>query len=210
MTAMTVSAETVYINDEIFVPVRSGPGSNYRIVHKGIRTGTALEVISVDEEAGYTEVRTRGGLEGFVPNQYLSKEPIAALKLDKAEQALASAIAEKQKASNQLQDLQNKYQALEVDHRQISTGLDQARKELSDIKAISSNALNLDRRNRELHEANEQLRNELELVQTENLRLKDKSDSSMMLMGGGLVLLGVILTLLVPVLKPGRKNDSWA
>ncbi len=210
LLAQNVGAQTAYVNDEIYVPLRSGPGAAYRIVHKGIRSGTALRILSVDEAAGYTQVRTPGGLEGYLPSQYVSREPIASVKLEKVEKALATALADKQEALTQLQELQQKLQTLEADHSKVAETLNSAHTELADIKAISSNALSLDRRNRELHEANEQLRNELELVQTENLRLKDKSESNMMLLGGGLVLLGVLITLMVPVLKPGRKNDSWA
>ena len=75
---------------------------------------------------------------------------------------------------------------------------------------MSANALNLDQRNQELREENEQLRNELELLQTDNSRLKAKAESNMMLVGGALVFLGVILALLIPMIKPSKKTDSWA
>ena len=37
-----------YISDQQFVPLRSGAGSEYRIVHKGLPTGTRLVVEEED------------------------------------------------------------------------------------------------------------------------------------------------------------------
>lgn len=210
LASASALAETVYVNDEVFVPVRSGPGIEYRIVHKGIRSGTELEVISRNNEKEYTQVRTSGGLEGYIPNQYLSREPVAQQKLEKAEKVLATTREENKKLNDTLKDIEARFKALSSNHNSQEKQLFESQKELADIKSISANALTLDRRNRELHEANEQLRSELELANAEIMRLKDKSESNMMLIGGGLVLLGVFIALLVPMLKRSKKNDSWA
>lgn len=209
MLSSTVSAETMYIDDTLLVPLRSGEGTSFRIVHKGLKSGVKLEILE-KLSSGYSHVRTPSGIEGYLPTRYLSNEPIAKVKLAEANQELATLRKEFSTIKNQLSNLQNEHNELKKEHSKTSAELDQNSKELSNIKSISANALNLDKRNRELRESNEQLRNELELIQTENLRLKDKSESNMMLIGGGLVTLGVILTLLIPIIRPSKKNDSWA
>ncbi|WP_369819596.1 TIGR04211 family SH3 domain-containing protein, partial [Oleiphilus sp. HI0117] len=205
----SASAETMYIDDTLLVPLRSGEGVGFRIVHKGLKSGTKLEIIE-KLSSGYAHVKTPSGIEGYLPSRYLTAQPIAKVKLAQANQELAKLKANYEETQTQLANLKKKHQSLSKEHTQTTSELNANSKELKNIKSISANALNLDKRNRELRESNEQLRNELELIQTENLRLKDKSDSNMMLIGGGLVTLGVILTLLIPIIKPSKKNDSWA
>lgn len=203
-------AETAYIDDTLLVPLRAGEGTSFRIVHKGLRSGTPLEVLERSQESGYSFVRTPSGLEGYLPSRYLSSSPIAREQLAKAKQTLENTKNENARLSAELGELQSKLKDLQSNYTNTSQNLEKNASELERIKSISANALNLDRKNIELRESNEQLRNQLELLQVENIRLKDRSESNMMLMGGGLVLLGVILALLVPMLKPSKKNDSWA
>ncbi|KZZ80353.1 hypothetical protein A3766_23725, partial [Oleiphilus sp. HI0132] len=179
----SASAETMYIDDTLLVPLRSGEGVGFRIVHKGLKSGTKLEIIE-KLSSGYAHVKTPSGIEGYLPSRYLTAQPIAKVKLAQANQELAKLKANYEETQTQLANLKKKHQSLSKEHTQTTSELNANSKELKNIKSISANALNLDKRNRELRESNEQLRNELELIQTENLRLKDKSDSNMMLIGG--------------------------
>jgi SH3 domain protein len=210
IAATSATAETMYIDDTLLVPLRSGEGTGFRIVHKGLPSGTAVEILERNTESGYSKVVTSAGTEGYLPTRYLSAEPIARMKLVQAEQRVNTLQSENADLKTKLNDLQKNFGSLEKQHGSASSELQDTAKELERIKAISADALNLDRRNRELRESNEQLRNELEVLQVEANRLRDKSESNMMLMGGGLVLLGVILALVVPLLKPNKKSDSWA
>ncbi|MCB1675993.1 MAG: TIGR04211 family SH3 domain-containing protein, partial [Halioglobus sp.] len=81
-------AKTVYVRDTLYVPLRGGQGQEYRILHKGIRSGTPLEVLQENEETGYSLVRMEDGLEGWIQTQYLVDEPIARDLLDQANQKL--------------------------------------------------------------------------------------------------------------------------
>jgi len=210
LASLSASAQTAYIDDTLLVPLRSGAGTSFRIIHKGIKSGLKLEILENNESNGYSLVRTPSGLEGYLPTRYLSFEPIAKMKLATASKKLAASNAENAELKEQLSKLKAEFNDLSKTYKSTSNTLDKNAKELTDIKKISANAINLDRKSRELRESNEQLRNELELLQVENIRLKDRSESNSMLMGGGLVVLGVILALLVPMLKPSKKNDSWA
>ncbi|MEX1236901.1 MAG: hypothetical protein WD994_01390, partial [Pseudomonadales bacterium] len=39
------AAATVYIRDTLYVPLRGGQSSEYRILHRGVKSGTPLELI---------------------------------------------------------------------------------------------------------------------------------------------------------------------
>jgi SH3 domain protein len=200
----------MYIDDVLLVPLRSGESLSHRIVHKGVASGTPLQVLEHNKESGYSKVLTPGGIEGYLPTRYLVSEPIARVKLEQATKELATFKQQHTKLKEQFETLSSEHNALKKAYQETEQSLDKNVQELSHIRSVSANALTLDERNRELRESNEQLRNELELLQTDNNRLKEKSESNMMMVGGGLVLLGVILALLIPMLKPSKKNDSWA
>ena len=78
-------ADTRYISDLLYVPLRSGPSGEHRIIHWGLPSGMALEVLEEDEATKFTRVRTEGGTEGWIPSQYLVDEPVAADRLAQAE-----------------------------------------------------------------------------------------------------------------------------
>ena len=81
-------------------------------------------------------------------------------------------------------------------------------KELADLKRISGGAIALDTTNREFRETNERLKNEVDLLTAENDRLKEDKESTMMLQGGGLVALGILIAVLLPMFRQ-QKRSSW-
>ena len=74
-------ADTRYISDKIYVPLRVGDGSKYRIIHRGLPSGEKLELISTNEDSGYSKVRTDKGVEGWLPSHYLISSPAARSQL---------------------------------------------------------------------------------------------------------------------------------
>ncbi|MBK8973058.1 MAG: TIGR04211 family SH3 domain-containing protein [Hahellaceae bacterium] len=201
-------AETQYIDDTLFAPLRSGKSNEYRIIHRGLKSGTSVEVLETDDESGYTLVRTPGGMEGWLLTQYLSKEPIAKIKLEKL-------TAEANQLRTQLQQLKTENTELKTQHQNLTNELSgklshltTTQEELAHIKQVSENALQLDSKNRELRETNETLKNEVEVLTSENLRLKDRNDQDTMLLGAGLVFAGVLIAVIVPMFKREKKS-SW-
>jgi len=72
-------AATAWIDDEIYVPVRSGAGSGYRIVHRGLKSGTRVEFLG--EDGDWAHIRFSDN-EGYIPKQYISRSPTAAIRLE--------------------------------------------------------------------------------------------------------------------------------
>ena len=54
--------------------MRSGPSDGHRIVHRGLPSGTELEVLGVDTAAEYTHVRTAGGARGLDQHRNISSK----------------------------------------------------------------------------------------------------------------------------------------
>lgn len=203
-------AQTVWVDDRLVAPLRTGQGTEYRILDAGLVSGTPLEVLERNEETGYTRVRTPKNMEGWILTRYLSNEPIAQDLLERARRDLEKAQAAMQQAQQTATGLQTERDQLQEEGSALREEVRRLSNELNELKAISSNALSLDQRNKELQETTQALRDEVELLTTDNQRLRDKSESNFMLLGAGLVGLGVLIAVILPMLRPTRKSDTWA
>lgn len=209
--AIPAYAETNWVSDVLFVPLRSGPSSQHRIVHRGLKTGTPVQVISRDENAGYAKVRTNEGVEGHMALQYLSRQPIAALKLVAAEKKISRLMATRNPMQKQLSDLETANAELESTKASLTAEKAALQKELENIRKISANTISIDKRNRELLEQNRELKNEIDQLNIENTRLEDSSDREWFKLGAGAIILGVIIGFVLPFFKPRKKTQSgWA
>ena len=202
-------ARTVWVDDKIYLPVRSGAGTQFRIIENAVPSGTALELLEPDQD-GYSKVRTAKGTVGWVSSQYLSTTPIAATQLKQARQELETAQAEVRQMQNLLASVTGERDSLQNSESSLADRSAELKAELTRIKDIAANSINLERRNGELLQENQKIRNELEILTAENERMEAGKESDFMLLGAGLVLGGVFLALLIPMLKPTRKNDNWA
>lgn len=200
-----------YISDKQYIPVRRGAGNEFRIVHRGLPTGTRLTVSALSDDGEWAEISTDGGTSGWIRAQYLMATVPAQTQLDavmkKAQEAGGLTVALQQDLES-LQTERDEFMAtLQGKELQLETLTD----ELTQLKQISGKALQLDADNRRLVVDSEQLRSELDMLEAENQRLHDKVDSEDFLNGALAVLLGVIITLVVPRLWPKRrKSSSWA
>lgn len=209
VAAVSAHAKTVYVDDTLFAPIRSGEGTQYRILHSGVRSGTALELLETSE-SGYSRVRTPDGIEGWIVSRYITETPIARQRLEQANRQLEQARNELGELKTQLQEVTSERDQLRNSEETLQSRAGRLSEELSNIKEVASDSINLDRRNTELREENQKLRNELEVLTAEKERLEAKKESDFMLLGAALVLLGIILALVIPLLKPARKTDNWA
>jgi len=208
LLATSATAETVYVDDVIYVPMRSGQGTQYRIIVPGVRSGTPLEVLDRGEE--HVRVRLPDGKEGWIAQRYITNEPIARDRLERVNEQLEEANRRVANFDDQISEVRNARDEYAREAEELASRNEELQRELEEITAVSSNALQLEERNQELEQSNQKLRNDLEVLTAEKERLEDKSDSDFMLLGAGLVFFGMVLAVLVPMLKPTRKTDNWA
>ena len=211
LLALSAAAQDVrYVSDKQFVPLRSGAGGDYRIVHRGIPSGTRLTVSQLSSDGDWAEITTDRGTSGWIRVQYLMEEVPAEVQLQTSEQRLRTLAQENESLRSELNqiktekvDLLNQSTSTESDLRSVS-------EELAQLKQISGKAVQLDADNRRLVEDAENLRSSVDMLESENQRLQDSLRSSAFIDGALAVLLGVVITLVVPRLWPKRKrNDGW-
>lgn len=194
-----------YVSDVLNVPLRSGPSNAHRIIHRGLRSGTRLTLLATDEEAGFTQVRTDGGMEGWVRSQYLVGEPIARVKLATAEIRLQKFEAEIDKERKARANIQSEFKEAEANNRTLNSRAQALAKELEELKRISANAINQHARNVELTQQNERLHDEVGELSATAKRLEDNVQRDWLLLGGVLVLIGLILGVMIKA-RPRRSS----
>lgn len=200
-------AETMWISDEFTVPMRSGPSDGHRIVHRGLASGTELEVLGVDTAAEYTRVRTSGGLEGWISSQYLIKHPIAQVQLVAANnriQALERQLAQRGEALTELKSTSTEAAAT---GDRLAAEVARLEAELADVKQISAGALEEHARAQELASLNTRLRAEVDDLTEESQRLESNTEQKWLLIGGVLVLGGLAAG---AAIKARPRRSGWS
>lgn len=198
---------TLYISDEIYVPVRKGQGNQFQILHRGLPSGTEVELIETDDE--WSEIRTNSGITGWVRNQYLDKMPPAKLRLQRANQRVQTL----EKELNAIEALQGGSQALNNELRSqlesTQATLKSTENELAEIKTISASAL-------ESYQQLQEIAKKMQLLQTENDVLRSENDSlrlgerTRFFFYGILALfLGVIVSWMAPRLRRQKSSEGW-
>jgi SH3 domain protein len=207
-----VQAQDVrYISDKQYIPVRRGAGNDFKIIHRGLPTGTRLKVSKLSENGEWAEITTDNGTSGWIRAQYLMKEVPAQQRLDELTQKAQQAGGLTEALQQDVATLETERDTLLGQVAEYELELGTLSDELTQLKQISGKAVQLDADNRRLVVSSEQLRSQLDMLEAENQRLNDKVDSEDFLNGALAVLLGVIITLVVPRLWPKRrKSSSWA
>lgn len=196
-----------YISDVLTVPLRSGPSSAHRILHRGLPSGTSLTVLATDEKAGFTQVRTDGGREGWVRSQYLIGEPIARVKLAAAEKRLQGLKTKIDKERKARSNLQSEYKEIKSNNQTLNSQMETLSKELAELKIISADPINEHARNVELAKQNQRLAGEVEELSSKTRRLEDNVQLEWLLYGGTLVLIGLLLGVAIKA-RPRKTSYS--
>ncbi len=203
--ALSGAAETLYVSDEFRVPLRSGPSGEHRILHYGLPSGTKLEVLEVDADAGFTHVRLPGGTEGWLPNQYLVGEPIAKIRLTEAEERIEAleGLLEGNEAATTLADNRE----LEQANAELLDRNETLADELEGIKQASQEGLALYEANQDLVRLNTNLRAEVDDLLAQRDGLEENVERQWMLIGAGLVLIGLMLGVAI---KSRPRRNAWS
>jgi SH3 domain protein len=205
--AASSAAETAWVSDVFFVPLRSGPSEANRIIHKGVKSGTALEVLDGDSADEFTHVQLADGLDGWIRTQYLVREPIAAVRLETANKRIAALEQQLAQRGEALSELRSTSDDAASSNEQLTAEVARLEGELADVKRVSGDALEEHERNQALEDLNAQLRAEVDRVVDESQRLQDNAQQRWLLIGGGLVLGGLLAGL---ALKSRPRRSGWS
>ena len=206
LTNTTAEAETNYVSDNLTVPLRSGPSNAHRILHRGLPSGTRLEVIGRDEESGFTQVRTDRDTEGWVPTQYLITQPIARDQLISARARIGELENAVEQQRGELDDLTQGKGATDQANASLNRQVQNLQRELDELKRISKGAIDEHATNQRLTDLNARLRDELDDLTEAYQRTEDNLQQRWLMIGAGLVLLGLLLGVAI---KARPRRSAW-
>ncbi|MCR6653763.1 MAG: TIGR04211 family SH3 domain-containing protein [Cellvibrionaceae bacterium] len=208
--ASTAMAQTVYVSDVFFVPVRSGAGAQYRIVHQGIRSGTQMTLLGESSDGEWVNIRTEGGLEGWIQTQYLLREQPARMQLTAAQSRLAAATKRAEDLEAELKKLSSEHNSLAQSSNAQAKESEQYAEELRKIRALSADSINLNQRYQDLLAKYDLTQTEFDAVRAENDRLKSNKTINQWMFGAGLVVFGMFLMLILPAFVRQKRHSDWA
>lgn len=207
LSGIAEAASTRYVTDDFKINMRTGKGTQYQIIHMP-SSGTALEVLEVDTETGYSKVRTPQGREGWVLTRYLQDTPVARERLAQAERRLQRATEQNAGLRKERDELraQNTEQSSLIEQLRAETG--KTGEELENLKKVAARPVELNQENQALREQNVKLEKDLQLVRQENQVLKDGSARDWFVAGAGVLIFGMLLGFVLPKLR-GRPKSTW-
>jgi SH3 domain protein len=203
----TAMAETRYVSDQLEIQMRTGKGTQFRILRM-LPSGTALEILDVDQENGYSRVRTPSGVEGWVLSRFLMQSRAARDQLADAEKKLARLELENRKLTASLDDVQTAKGSIDSEREQLVKENRRLSQELEEIRRAASSALAIDAENKELKSRIVAYERQAQSLQQENEGLKDRTARDWFMVGAGVVILGMIIGLIIPRIR-WRKKSSW-
>lgn len=211
-------AANVYISDELYVPIRNGQGNKFAILHKGLPSGTKLTLIERDKE--WTKIKTASGITGWIRNQFIDNKPPAKLQLKVANNKVQSLSTQLQSLKEEKKTLIENYEQekasllneYEQTQRALNDTQSKAKKlddEFTSLKAISSSAVESHQRLQTVAQKMQLLQTENDVLKSENESLRRSESTTFFVYGAFAVLLGVLLAIILPKLKPNKRNTGW-
>ena len=201
-------AQSVYISDKVFVPLRSGQTNKHRIVHRGLPSGAQLEFIALSEDEKWSHIRTKGGTDGWIPNQYIQNTPTAKILLANTQKELNQLRHSAKNQNSKVLDISKQLNALQKDYSALKKTHQSTSKELNSITQLSANAIKIDRANSKLLKNNQLMKVEIEQIKIERDKLKSDSFNKGLQLGAGILFIGLLIGFVMKSRNTGRSN-SW-
>jgi SH3 domain protein len=211
LPARQAAADTVYIRDTLYVPLRGGQSPEYRILHRGLRSGTPVERLETNEETGYTRVRIEDGTVGWLQTQYLVEEPIAADLIGNMTSQLEALEATHQQTLLRLREANEIKTTLASDIASLTQENEQLNHELQQIRTLAADVIAIDEENQRMLEDQDSLLVEIQSLNQQNEALTDDSAMQWFMRGAGVVLISLLLGFLLGRRIYTRRNSGgWA
>lgn len=199
-------AAPAWIDDQVLVPMRSGAGTSYRIIDSALKSGTRVETVATAD--GWTQI-TYNGQNGYVPSQYLSNQPTAALRLASLQKKYDDLKADYAQTKAQLDEVSKARAALEDQAGSLQKQLSANSNDLQRIKEVAADPLRINAANKQLNEQLSLLQTQLDQVKVKNNLLEHDKTYQGWAFGLITVILGMILGAWIKA-RGQRSRSGWA
>ncbi len=196
-----------YITDNLQVPIRRGPGFNYKIKNL-LKSGTAVTVLEVNKEGWARVEYTWKGQkrDGWMPARLLSSEPVARDRLKQMQAQNAQLNTRLQQLEQQLNNARQQYEETKKLLTDTQKKLFTLKKEHNHLRQVSGNAMALDEANRQLKRRVAELEEQNAMLNEQINHSEDAIKRQWFLTGAGVLLLGLLLG---RFFRMPRRRSSW-
>jgi SH3 domain protein len=205
LTVPAAYGEPAWVSDEFEITLRSGPSTS-NAIQLMIGSGTQLDVLERDPEAGYSRVSTQAGTEGWVLTRYLMNEMSAREQLETLSSDLTNANSRGTSLGSQLTAIKSEYDAANNRIDTLEREKAAVESELAEVKRTAANVIGINDQNESLIDelASAQIR--ADTLEQENHQLGSQTTRYWFMSGGLLLLVGIILGIWLPRIRWQRRS----
>ena len=205
MLSCAAGAQEAWVSDQFEVMLRTGPSTS-NAIERVLKSGTALEVLETDAEAGYARVRTNAGTEGWVLSRYLMDEPSAREQLARLTGQLTNATNTGSSLTQQLDAVRGEQNSANNRIAVLEREKASLEKELAEIKRTAANVLAIDKQNKDLRDELATTQIEVSTLEQRNRELTGESTRTWFLTGALVLVIGIILGLWLPRIRWQKRS----
>jgi SH3 domain protein len=199
------AAQSVWVSDQFEVMLRSGPSTS-NAIERMLTSGTALEVIERDDDAGYSRVRTAAGTEGWVLTRYLMNEASAREQLEALTKRLTSANTQGSSLTSQLDGVKSEYDSATRQIAGLERDKGRLEQELAEIKRTAANVLSINDQNKGLREQLANAEIEAATLEQQNRELTGQTTRYWFMTGAMVLVVGMVLGIWLPRIRWQRRT----
>ena len=205
LPAAESAAQSVWVSDQFEVMLRSGPSTS-NAIERMLTSGTALEVIERDDDAGYSRVRTAAGTEGWVLTRYLMNEASAREQLEALTKRLTSANSQGSSLTSQLDGVKSEYDSATRQIAVLERDKGRLEQELAEIKRTAANVLSINDQNKGLREQLANAEIEAATLEQQNRELTGQTTRYWFMTGAMVLVVGMVLGIWLPRIRWQRRT----
>ena len=205
LPATQAAAQSMWVSDQFEVMLRTGPSTN-NAIERMLPSGTALEVLERDDEAGYARVRTAAGTEGWVLTRYLMNEASAREQLEALTSRLTNADAQGSSLTSQLDAVKGEYDTASRRIADLEGEKSQLEDELADIKRTAANVLAVNNQNKQLRDQLANAEIQAATLEQQNRELTGQTTRYWFMTGALVLVVGMVLGIWLPRIRWQRKS----
>jgi|TARA_R110000744_G_scaffold115003_2_gene215082 SH3 domain protein len=209
LLSATAHSATVYISDVQFVAIREGLDNSTRAVERGLKSGTPLDVI--EQNDGYTKVRTPSGNEGWVADYFLSEDMVTRDQLDTLRARLSKSTESRTEIVDTLKLSQQKIQELSNINTSLNDENESLKQQLQTAAELSEKARAIVSQNDDVSYQIESLKQQASTAVAQSEKLQDTTEQKWFMLGAVTLFGGLLLGALLPLLRRKKNSTgSWS
>lgn len=195
-------AKSLYVSEELTIPMRSGPTTSHRIV-KFLTSGAQLKAFEESEDKKFIRVITaEDEKEGWVRVNQVMDHKSARERLPGLLKRISSL---KEEVKTLKAETKSQEETIEKLNREIA-GISE---QLKELRLVSREPAAIAQKNRELTALIEKVNAENKTLIEQNTILSDENIKEWFMIGGGVALVSLFFGLIIPNFRWRRKKDSW-